>query len=172
LQPSFPISKSEAPKTRADLVVREATSDEDIIGIHKLLMTVKDEVVLVPANPVKVMEDVYRVVQNADPDHPCCALIAVRDGEVVGTLAFTEVCPKYSDHTILLDDWFQVHPDHRNGSVGPALLNEARAIADAAGKILLVATVNPARRRGRVEKIATFLRYEPSGAMLAFKPKE
>lgn len=154
---------------RADLSIREAVSDQDIVAVHHLLMSVEDEVALVPANPVRLLHSIARLIR--DPGTPSCVLIAILDGIVVGSLAITEVTPDYSDHSILMDRWFQVAPDHRGGDVGPALLQEARTIADYAKKPLIIKVVNPSRRRGHAVRYAQMLNYNPAGTMLVFQPR-
>ncbi len=152
----------------ARLTVRGAMSDQDAIEVHKLLMLMGDEVAVAPVDPVVVMEDIYNLI-NAD--NRGAFLMATREGKLVGVMGLENTRYRYSKEYCIREVYLFVHPDHRNGDVLGALLAEARAIADMVGKELYVTIANPNRRRGRTEKVASLLRYQPVGSIYALHPR-
>jgi GNAT superfamily N-acetyltransferase len=150
------------------LVVRAAMSDQDVVEIHKLLMLMGEEVAEAPVDPVIVMEDIWTLVNG---ENRGAFLMATVGGKLVGVMGLENSRFRYSREYAIREVYLFVHPDHRNGNVFGALLAEARAIADMAGKDLYVTIANPNRRRGKVDKIAALLRYQPVGSIYALHPR-
>ncbi|MCA1458103.1 GNAT family N-acetyltransferase [Bradyrhizobium sp. BRP22] len=155
-------------RTEGTLILRAAMSDQDAIEIHKLLMLMGTEVAQAPVDPIIVMEDIYKLIN--EPNHGAF-LMATRGGKLIGVMGLENSRYRYSREYCIREVYFFVHPDHRSQDVGPALLQEATAIADMAGKELYVTIANPNRRRGRAEKIAALLRYQPVGSIYALHPR-
>ncbi|MFA5951552.1 MAG: GNAT family N-acetyltransferase [Hyphomicrobium sp.] len=142
-------------------------SDEDVIAIHKLLMLMGEEVAVAPVDPIIVMEDVYNLVRGDRG----AFLMASRDGRLVGVMGLENSRYRYSREYCMREVYLFVHPEHRGDDVLGALLAEARAIADMVAKELYVTIANPNRRRGKTEKIASLLRYQPVGSIYAMHPR-
>lgn len=143
-------------------------SDADVIAIHKLLMLMGPEVAVAPVDPIVVMEDIYALVNGESRG---AFLMALRGGVLVGVLGLENTRYRYSKERCINEVYLFVHPDHRNDDVLAALLGEARAIADMAGKDLYVRIANPNRRRGKTEKVASLLRYQSIGSIYALHPR-
>lgn len=150
------------------LVIRAAASDQDAVEIHKLLMLMGQEVAVAPVDPIVVMEDIYALINT---DGKGAFLMAVKGRDLVGVMGLENTRYRYSRETCIREVYLFVHPDHRCSEVLGALLNEARAIADMAEKELYVTIANPNRRRGRTEKVAALLRYQPVGSIYAMHPR-
>lgn len=150
------------------LVVRAAMSEEDAVVIHKLLMMMGEEVAQAPVDPIIVMEDIWALMTA---ENRGAFLMATREGKLVGIMGLENSRYRYSREYCMREVYLYVHPDHRGDDVLGALLNEARAIADMIGKELYVTIANPNRRRGKVEKIAALLRYQPVGSIYALHPR-
>jgi GNAT superfamily N-acetyltransferase len=144
-----------------------AESDHDVLAIHGLLMQFGAESAEASIDPVKTMKVAYEtVMQHA-------AIVAEVDGEIVGSLGIVRHQHWYSNDHFLIDQWLYVKPEHRGGEVLPAMLEEAKAIADLAGLRLLVAVTNHKRERGipgQLGKIASLLRYVPGGSVFEYTP--
>lgn len=143
-------------------------SEEDAVAIHKLLMLMGEEVAQAPVDPLIVMEDIWALISG---DNRGAFLMATRDGQIVGVMGLEHSRYRYSREYCIREVYLFVHPDHRGSDVLGALLAEARAIADIVGKELYVTIANPNRRRGKVEKIAALLRYQPVGSIYALHPR-
>lgn len=133
--------------------VRYASSDDDVILVHRFLCVVAGPTLPGPIDPKKSIEEVWRVV-NHD-----VALMAFRDDGLVGTLGL--VCPEFwwGTSKFLANRWFFTLPRAR---AGKPLLKEAKAIAVASdlelhiisedrGKILIL---NKSKKRHVLRIIA------------------
>jgi GNAT superfamily N-acetyltransferase len=150
------------------LTIREPESEGDLEALHLLMMMQGAECAPVPVNPAKVRDKVTEACANPDSHW---ILLAVQDGHLAGFLNLCRSGFWYSDAAMVMDWGFYVLPAHRNGDVGPALLQEARRIADQQGLPLYIFVNNPTRRRGAkstMERAAALLSFVPSGAVLAF----
>jgi GNAT superfamily N-acetyltransferase len=121
------------PTGRAGHFVRAAESDADVVAIHRFLCTVARPVLHCPINGEKSIAEVWRVVKQGDYGF---ALIALEDGELVGTLGAIFVPWWYGDDHFFTDRWFFTLPGHR--WAGPRLLAEGDAIARQVGVPLIV----------------------------------
>jgi hypothetical protein len=102
------------------------------------------------------------------------ALMALRDGAMMGFLGLMQSQYCYSSDHFLHDTGLCVSPAERGGTVLRALLAEARGIADAAGMPLKIIDTNGARERvakGQLAKTAEIIGYRPAGRVLTFKPR-
>jgi GNAT superfamily N-acetyltransferase len=152
-----------------DLVIREPQSAEDLIALHMLRLVQGEEMAQAPVNPEKVIR---RIVEAAQHPETNIMLMAVKDGRLVGYLLLERCTYDYADADYLIDWGFYVLPRHRGADVGPALLRDARDIAEQAGLPLYVIVNNPSRRRGArsgLERAASVIGFMPHGAVLAFK---
>jgi GNAT superfamily N-acetyltransferase len=113
--------------------IRAASSDADVVAIHRFLCTVARPVLHCPINGEKSIAEVWRVVKQGDYGF---ALIALEDGELVGTLGAIFVPWWYGDDHFFTDRWFFTLPGHR--WAGPRLLAEGDAIARQVGVPLIV----------------------------------
>lgn len=143
-------------------------SDEDAIAVHRLLMLMGEEVAVAPVDPVMVMEDIFKLI---NVDERGAFLMAVRDGKLVGVMGLENTRYRYSQEYCIREVYLFIHPKHRDGDALAALLAEARAIADMVGKELYVTIANPNRRRGKTEKVASLLCYQPVGSIYAMHPR-
>jgi GNAT superfamily N-acetyltransferase len=150
------------------LVVRAAMSDQDAIEIHKLLMLMGQEIADAPVDPIVVMEDVYSFIASETKG---AFLMATLGGKLIGCLGLENVRYRYSRETCISEVYLFVHPDHRKSGAFEALIAEATAIADMAGKKLYIRIANPNRRRGKREKVFDLLRYQPVGSIYAMHPR-
>lgn len=150
------------------LVVRGAMSQDDAVAIHLLLMMMGKEMAQAPVDPVIVMEDIWTLINE---ENRGAFLMATVNGQLVGVMALENSRYRYSREYCIREVYMYVHPEHRGENIMGALLAEARAIADVAGKELYVTLANPNRRRGKVEKVAAYLRYQPVGSIYVMHPR-
>jgi GNAT superfamily N-acetyltransferase len=113
--------------------IRAASSDADVIAIHRFLCAVARPVLHCPINGEKSIAEVHRVVTDGDYGF---ALVALENGALVGTFGAIFVPWWYGDDHFFTDRWFFTLPGHR--WAGPALLAEADAIARAVGVPMIV----------------------------------
>lgn len=140
-------SKSEALSATADLIIRAAQTEDDAIAVHRLFMVMGKEVAVASVNPVKTMHSILALVKG---DTPGAILLAVRDDTLVGVMRIVQGDYWFSDELCLVERGWFVVPGERNNNVGPALLAEARALADMLQQTLYVTRMNPNKRRGSV----------------------
>lgn len=145
-QPSSPTCKKAEPialnegagkPAPSPIEIRYAATDEDVIAIHKFLCVVAGPRLPGPINAQKSAREVWRVASDD------VALMAIRDGMLIGTLGL--VCPDmwWGDLKFLVNRWFFALPGW--GAWRP-LLKEARAIAVASELELHIIS----EERGRV----------------------
>jgi GNAT superfamily N-acetyltransferase len=145
--------------------VRFAQSRDDARLIFALLVGLHGEVATVPMNPGKAFERVVDVVTGEDG----VAWMAIEDERVIASVGLEMVPYWYADASFLADQWFYVHPDHRDGAAARLLLEEVGRFADETGLEAVIASNNP--RRGRsprtpFEKIASTVRFTPAGSVM------
>lgn len=107
-----------------DITVRFAETDQDIVAIHGFLCVVAGPNLPGPIEPTKSATEVWRVVTQE------CALMALRDGKLVGTLGIIKPDYWWGDVQFLVNRWFFALPGLR---AGRALLREGEKIARDAG---------------------------------------
>lgn len=165
--PVEPVSEIAAP-VAPSLVIREPESEADLSALHLLMLMQGEEFAPAPVNATKVMRKLLTACEEPETH---IMLMAVNDGHLVGYLCIEQMAHWYSDAPFLADFGFYVLPQHRNGSIGLALLQEARLIAEQKRLPLYVTINNPSRRRGghaSMERAAALLSFVPAGATLAF----
>lgn len=127
MQPSSSISSKADQTAQADLFIRYAQNDDDVIAIHRFLLVVARPALLAPVNVVKSLQEVIRVTKEE------VALMAMRGDMLVGTLGLIKPTWWYGDDSFLTDRWNFVVEAEKNGEAGRLLDQEAKAIARAAG---------------------------------------
>ena len=142
-------------------------SDEDAVAVHALLMLMGQEIAVAPVDPIIAMQDIYNLITGDRG----AFLMATRDGKLIGVMGLETTRYRYSKEYCIREVYLYVHPDHRGSDVLGALLQEARSIADMVGRELYVTIANPHRRRGKTEKVASLLRYQPVGSIYAMQPR-
>lgn len=111
--------------------IRYAETDQDTIMIHQFLLEHAKPAMLCPVNHGKSAREVWRVcTENV-------GIMVFLGGELVGTLGLMEAIWWYGDDGFLTDRWHFVKPEHFHGPAGVALLDEAKKIAAAAGRIFI-----------------------------------
>lgn len=113
----------EAPQ----LFIRYASTDDDVIAIHRFLMVVARPALLCPINVVKSLQEVIRVTKEE------VALMAMRGDMLVGTMGLVRPTWWYGDDSFLTDRWNFIVDAEKNGDAGRLLDHEAKEIAKAAG---------------------------------------
>ncbi len=96
-------------------------------------------------------------------------LIASVNGEIAGYLGLWTSQYDYSKAFFLHDRGFYVLPAHR-GTVGAALLQEARAIAQEGGLTLKIIDTNPSKQRRRAVT-GQILGFRPAGRVFTEIPR-
>jgi hypothetical protein len=131
LPPSFKTSKKEelpAPLDPADVVIRPAVTDDDVIAIHRFLLMVARPAMRCQPDIEQSLLEIIRVTKYE------AALMAVLGNNMVGTLGVIKANWWYNPSVdFMTDRWHFVLPQFHNGPVDKALLGEALAIADIAG---------------------------------------
>ena len=94
-----------------------------MIAIHRFLLVVAQPAMLCPVNPVKSLNEIIRVAKED------AALMAIRDGMLVGTLGVMRATWWYGDGDFLTDRWHFVLPQEWHGEADQMLIDEARKIA-------------------------------------------
>ena len=97
--------------------------------MHRFLLIVAQPAMRCPVDVVRSLEEVIRVTKEE------AALMAILDGKLVGTMGLIKPSWWYGNGTdgFLTDRWHFCLPQYFNGPVNDALINEAKAIASAAG---------------------------------------
>lgn len=163
--PPVDVAPTETAPTPS-LVIRGPESPEDLKALHLLMLMQGEECAPVPVNADKVWDKLIDAC--SDPANHYL-LLAIKDGHLAGFLNLYRSGFWYSDATMITDFGFYVLPAYRGGDVGPALLQEARTIADQSGERLFIFINNPGRKRGGpMERRVSLLGYDPAGSVLAF----
>lgn len=163
----MPICASEESKRPPDLTVKIAT-EGDIIAIHRFMIeNAIVEMAEADVDPVIYMHTIYDTVMLG------AGLFAVVEKRIVGYLGLWKSRFDYSRAEFMHDRGFYVLPNHRDGSVGNALLREAKAIADEAGLLLKIIDTNPTKARrvkSRIALTAEIIGYRPVGRIITVYP--
>jgi hypothetical protein len=133
-QPSSQISsEAEQPKLPdpAAVEIRYASTDDDVIAIHRFLLVVALPAMHAPVDPIGSLHEIIRVTKFE------AAIMAILDGKLVGTLGVIKPRWWYSFQDergdFLTDRWHFVLPQYWHTAVDKALIEEAHQIADMAG---------------------------------------
>ena len=110
--------------TEPPVAVRYAESDDDVIEIHKFLCVVAGPNLPGPVNPLKSINEVWRVV------HDEFALMAMQDGRLVGTLGVIRADFWWGDVPFFANRWAFCL---RDAKAWKPLLREAKSIAKECG---------------------------------------
>lgn len=109
------------------VIVRYAETDDDVIAIHQFLLVIAQPAMRCPVNAEKSLMEIIRVAKEE------VAMMAIRDGHLIGTLGVMQATWWYGDGEFLTDRWHFVLPGERHGEADRMLMAEAAAISDAAG---------------------------------------
>lgn len=115
-----------APSEIEPVVIRYASTDADVVAIHRFLLVVARPAMLCPVDPVKSLVEVIRVAKED------VALMAMRGDVLVGTLGLVRPVWWYGNGAFLTDRWNFVVEQERHGEAQRLLIDEARSIARAA----------------------------------------
>jgi GNAT superfamily N-acetyltransferase len=129
------------PIRYSPFTIRAASSDADVVLIHRFLCRVAAPVLHCPINGEKSIAEVHRVVTDGDYGFALMALAGGTPGSspgasLIATIGAIFVPWWYGDDHFFTDRWFFALPGHRRA--GPRLLAEADAIARAVGVPLIV----------------------------------
>lgn len=135
MPPSSPIASaavSSAPlsvvETRdPEIEIRYATTDDDVIAIHKFLLVVASSSAVDGVNVVKSLQEIIRVSNEG------VALMAISGGVLVATIGVMKAEWWYNDSSFMTDRWHFCLPSFWHGDADKKLMNEAKAIARLAG---------------------------------------
>ena len=117
--------------------IRYAETDDDIIAIHKFLCVVAGPTLPGPIDPRDSVEGVWQAGKHN------VALMAIRDGMLVGTLGIVNPSFWWNNKIkFLANRWFFTLPGSRSAL---PLLREAKAIAKASGLELHILDENRGR---------------------------
>lgn len=114
---------------------RYASTDEDVIAIHRFLCLVGQPQLCAPIDALKSVTEINRVVHDRRYGF---AIIAEINGEIVGSLGIIGVDWWYAKARFFTDRWLFVYPALANKGIGMAMIAEAGAIATAADMDLLI----------------------------------
>lgn len=120
--------------------IRYAETDQDCIDLHQFLCVVAQPVLLAEIDAVDSIAEVMRVRDEG------VALIAEKNGHLVGTLGLINVKWWYSKAKFLTNRFFFVFPQFHHTGAAAMLLAEASAIA-ANAELKLVIISNAKRRK-------------------------
>ena len=115
------------PPDEAPASVAYAEAKDHAIAIHRFLMVVAQDAMVGEVDPVKSLAEVMRVVEKE------AALVLIHDGRMVGTMGIIAADWWYSADRFMTDRWHFVLPEYKNTPHAALLLQEALAIAKAAG---------------------------------------
>lgn len=123
-----------------DIVIRYASTDDDVVELHRFLCVLSQPVLLAPIDAQDSVAEVMRVRDEG------AALMAEIDGHLVGALGIIAVPWWYNTKVKFLTNrfWF-VFPQFHHTGVSSRLLAEASAIAQSSGLELVI--VSQAKRR-------------------------
>ncbi len=119
-----------APPDPEKVVIRFATTDDEVIALHRFLLIVAKPAMRCPVDPVKSMEEVFRVCAQE------AGIMAILDDKLVGTLGVMKAQWWYGidgQNDFLTDRWHFCLPQFYHTAVDRRLMEEAQSIADAAG---------------------------------------
>jgi hypothetical protein len=115
------IAKSEEPivssQPEPEIELRYAETDDEIDTIHQFLSVVALPVLRCPINPKKSHDEVKRIVRDKT------ALMAMIDGELVGSMGLIDAVWWYGDVAFLTDRWHFCFPVLQHGAVNKALIS-------------------------------------------------
>lgn len=115
--------------------VRYASTDKDVIAIHRFLCAISGPARFCPINPLKAVNEINRVVKDNSYGY---ALIAEINGELVGSLGIIIPDWWYGDTRFSTDRWFFIFPVLNHRGIATSLLAEASAMAVRCGVPLLI----------------------------------
>jgi hypothetical protein len=120
--------------------IRYASTDDEVIAIHRFLLVVAVPAMRCPVDPVKSLHEIIRVAQYE------AAIMAIQNGMLVGTMGLMKANWWYGDGSFLTDRWHFCLPQFWHGAVNDALINEAKQIAGAANlEFIHQGKIRPAR---------------------------
>jgi hypothetical protein len=150
---------------------RAAESKDDIKGVVDLLVgSLFFEAGLAPISPQKMLSRIWEIAENR-----LLYVIEAEDGSLIGSLAFVERDIWYSDQTCLIDNWFFLLPEYRNGPAAQLMIQCAQGLANEGGVPVMISITNPRRSRpkpfARWVENDKFLLY-PLGSTMVIGPTQ
>lgn len=111
----------------SEIEIRYASTDDDVIAIHKFLLVVAAPSAVDGINVVKSLQELIRVSKEG------VALMAISGGVLVATLGLMKVEWWYNDTFFMTDRWHFCLPTFWHGEADKKLVDEAKTIANLAG---------------------------------------
>jgi hypothetical protein len=117
------------PDVLEDVAIEYATSFEQAVVIHRFLLVELAEEIdkRAPVNAEKFLVEIIRVCKED------AAIIALKNGCLIGTMGIMKCTWWHSDDDFLTDRWTAVLPEFEHKGVRDLMLNEVKKIANAAG---------------------------------------
>lgn len=110
-----------------DVEIRFADTDPEIVAIHRFLLVVAAPHLWGSINVEKSLAEIIRVAKYE------AAIMAIVDGNLVGTMGLIKPVWWYGDDEFLTDRWNFVLPQFHHTEVEAVLKAEALKIAEQAG---------------------------------------
>jgi hypothetical protein len=106
-----------------EISIRYASTDDDLIAIHRFLLIVARPAMRCPVNAIKSLTEIIRVAKQE------VAIMVMHGDVLVGTMGLIKPEWWYGDGEFLTDRWHFVLPAFTNTPTASALMDEAKAIA-------------------------------------------
>lgn len=148
------------PISREDIEIRFAQTDVEVVAIHRFLCVVAMPMMRCPLDPVGSLHEIFRVAAKE------AAMMAIIGDKLVGTMGVMKAEWWYGyagQSDFLTDRWGFILPSLNHSPVFDMLIEEAHALASAAG----LEFIYQGRIRERHGKLMAFPRaYTPESATL------
>ena len=145
-----PLKLVEAPQP----YIRYASTEPDVVAVHRFLLVVAQPAMRGGCNVLKSLNEVVRVAKDE------AALMVMHGDMLVGTMGLIRATWWYNDQEFLTDRWHFVLPAFMHSPTATLLMDEAKAIANAAGLEFL--HNGKAREKGNVVRLMPRI-YLPEG---------
>ena len=136
---------------RPETVFRLAT-DEDKRGVYKLLLEMHEEVGMLEINTLKVARQISKVVNEG------MCVVAIVDGQIVGSIGAEIGAPWYSEQSFLSECWTFVSKDFRRSAIAHTLLRDINEIAKSVNMLLVIGVFSPVQAERKAKLFGRIFR--------------
>lgn len=131
------------------ITIRYAETEQDAYAIHEFLLVVAAPAMRCPVDPIESLMEVLRVMKEN------VAIMAIKDGRLIGSLGIVNPPWWYNpEHSFMCDRWHFLLPQFQHTEADQMMLDEAEAIAEAAGlEFIDMGKIRERKRAGKRPKL-------------------